>query len=212
MQTRYGSNIATFRARALVAAGLLLLAGQTHAVLIDFDDVAAGTPIDTIGNVQFSFNNGLQLIASDTFDTSSGANALGVDDGGSQAFLEFFGDVVTLSFDTPIVSLSVAFVSTPGTPDGTYSITTALGRAVSTSPPDTVLGDGGEVFRLTFSSATPFGSAELSGDSGLDIHSFNIDDIEFVLAQPVPAPPTIGALGLALLGARLRRRVGPHSA
>jgi hypothetical protein len=186
---------------------LLLSAGSSQAGVIDFDSLSPGDPVNVIDDVTFSSNTGLQLIASNRFDAASGDNYLGVDDGLSEAFLPFFGDLVTLEFGTGINSLSVSFISTPGAPTGTYSVTTALGSAVSSALPDATLADGGEVFRVVFSSLTPFDIVELSG--GTDgAHSFNIDDIEFATAQTVPAPGTLGLIVVALFAAAARRPRG----
>ncbi len=82
-------------------------------------------------------------------------------------------------------------------PDGTYTISTALGSAVSMAAPDAILADGGEIFHVTFSSALPFLTADLSGgDDFALVHSFNIDDIEFLV---VPEPPANLLLGLGAL-------------
>jgi len=170
---------------------------ESSPILIDFDALAAGTPVTTIDGVTFSSNTGLDLIVSNVFDAASGDNYLGVDDAGDEVFLPFFGDVITLDFDVAITKLSVSFVSTPSPPIGAYSISTLLGDAVSQTMPDILLGDGGEVFTVAFESATPFMMAELSG--GTDgVHSFNIDNIQFAPAT-VPEPTMLALFGTGLV-------------
>ena len=195
---------------ALVAIALLL-ATKAQAVVIDFDGLSPGAPVTSIEGVTFSSNTGLDLIVSDVFDAASGENYLGVDDGLSEVFLPSFGDVVTLDFASAITSLSVSFISTPAAPIGIYSITTALGSVASLATPDATLSDGGEVFIVTFTSATPFLSADLSGGDDFDlVHSFNIDDITFdedVVTVAEPPGYVLVGLGVLLL---LARRLTPE--
>ena len=186
----------------------LLLGSEAQAVVIDFDDLSAGAPVTSIEGVTFSSNTGLDLIVSNVFDAASGENYLGVDDGLSEVFLPSFGDIVTLDFAAAITSLSVSFISTPAAPVGTYSIATASGSVASLATPDAILADGGEVFVVTFNSATPFLSADLSGGDDFNlVHSFSIDDIVFDEdVGTVPAPPGYLMIGLGALLLRLVRR------
>ncbi len=189
-----------------------LFAGAAHAVTIDFDTLAPGDVVTTLSGVTFTSNTGLDLIASNRFDADSGDNYLGVDDsalGGNESFLPALGDVVTLQFADPIVSLTASFVSTPASPPDAYTIDTAVGSAVSAPVPDAVLLDGGEVFVVTFASATPFSSADLFSPI-VDVHSFNIDTIVFeAAAAQAPGPQTLALLALAApLMLAGRRRAG----
>ena len=191
------------RAAALAA---FVVSGAAQSVTIDFDALVPGDQVTTLAGVTFGSSTGLDLIASNVFDADTGDNYLGVDDGGLEVFLPSLGDVITLQFASPVVSLTAAFVSTPGPPDATYAITTAVGGSSSALLPDATLGDGGEVFRVTFASATPFTSADLSGGIA-GLHSFNVDTIVFELAAaPVPAPGTLAMLALALPALAWRRR------
>jgi len=193
----------------ILALSALLCTGTAQAVTIDFDALAPGDVVTTLAGVTFTSSTGLDLIASNRFDADTGENYLGVDDtalGGNESFLPALDDVVTLQFADPVVSLTASFVSTPASPPGAYTISTALGSAVSADVPDTVLADGGEVFVVTFSNATPFSSADLF--SGIvDVHSFNIDTIVFEpAAAQAPAPGTLALLALALPALRAARR------
>ncbi len=179
-----------------LAALLLLLAYNAHAVVIDFDALAPGTPVATIDGVTFSSNIiGYDLVVSTGFDTTSGLNYLGVDDGGFEVF--FPQDVVTLTFADAITSLTVNFISSPVTPGEVFSIDTALGSSTSGSDPDSVLGDSGEVFSVSFSSLTPFTSADLTSAAGL--YSYNIDDIAYTPAAGVPEPSTMALFGAGII-------------
>lgn len=190
-----------------LAAALLMAAGSAQAVTIDFDALTAGDVVTSVGGVGFSSNiAGYDLVVSDLHETTSGANSLGVDDGGTELFLKF--DEVVLSFPDLVSSVSVSFVSVPGT-DGTYSIDTASGSIVGALPASTVLGGGSEVFTLTFASAVPFASATLGGPLA-GVPSWNIDDIVFEFAGvSEPAAAALAALGLLMLAGSRRRRSGP---
>ena len=209
---------------AAFAALPLFAAQQAVAVVIDFDALPAGTPVTTISGVTFSSSVnalGYTLEVSDLYDTDSGENYLAVDDPdpiGDGVFL--MGDTITLDFAAPITSLSVSFISTPLFPDwgSLFSIETLVGTAVNTLPPDTTLLDGGEVYRVTFSSATAFSSATLASLVIADppdpffgsLYAFNIDTIEFELADggTVPVP---GSLLLLLAALPALRRWTSHS-
>lgn len=198
-------NASRMRTRRLALTtallGALLIAGAplasaARAATIDFDSLAPGTAVTTLPGVSFAFSDpGFGLIVSTGLETTSAPNYLGVDDGGSELFLP--GDVVTLAFASPIGFLSASFVSTAFTPDGAFTLDVgASGSAVSGSP-TAILPSGDEVFALAVSSPTPFSSARLIA-SDIGVFSFNVDDIVFEPARPVPEP---GPLLLLLVGA-----------
>lgn len=197
----------------VICAFIFLTSPAAYAAVIDFDGLTPGDLVTTLGGVTFSSNIvGYDLIASSGFDTTSSSNYLAVDDGGFEVFLP--GDVITLDFATPINSLSVSFISTPSTPGNAFEISTSVGSATSGAAPDSILGDGGEVFMVLFSSATAFNSADLLTPI-LDVFSFNVDDIVYNARvpggdEPLPLPPVIWLFMPALLlawrrgGRRLR--------
>lgn len=185
--------------------GMLLSCNIAWATIIDFDDLTPGTVVDTIQGVTFTSSVdalGLDLIASTGFDTTSGLNYLGVDDGGFEVF--FPGDTVTLNFAAPVTNLTVDFISSPFTPGGVFSIETSFGSAASEAVPGSILPDWGEVITVSFSSATPFSSAQLLSWETGDIYSFNIDTIDFV-SVPEPSTLLLTSAGLALAGIFARR-------
>lgn len=167
-----------------------------HSDTINFDNLNSGDPVTTIQGVTFSSNiSGYTLVVSNIFDTTSGSKYLGVGDGGLEVF--FPGDVVTLTFANPITSLTANFISSPNTPGEIFSIDAgALGSGISGTLPTLTLGDGGEVFPVSFSSVTPFTVASLTGADGF--YSYNVDDISFNPSVPIPEPSTVTFLGLGL--------------
>lgn len=189
-----------FLFKFLCVCVILISTTAYSATIINFDNLAPNSIVNTIDGVTFSSSvapeYGFDLIVSSVYDTSSGENSLGVGDEGTKVF--FPGDTIDLTFDTAITSLSVNFISTSNTSPNTYSITTLFGSSSNTNTPDSVLPDTGEVFNVLFTSATPFTSAQLYGGAG-GAHTYNIDDITFTV---VPVPPAIVLFtsGLLLLG------------
>ena len=119
---------------AVAALPLIMPAQEAGADVIDFDAIAAGTAVTTVGGVSITATDinafALDLVVSDLFDTDSGENYLGVDDGGFEVFLP--GDTITLDFVAPITMLTVSFITTPIAPDEvSFSIETAVGIAMS---------------------------------------------------------------------------------
>ena len=180
-----------------LAAGAWFAAGSATAapIVIDFDDLAAGSIVTDIGDVTFSSNiAGFDLIASDRFAAASGMNYLGVDDGGAEVF--FPGDALILDFAIPISSIAVAFIATPLASG--FTLSTVLGSTVSGNQPDVVLADGGGVFEVSFRSPLSFDRVRLFGGTGVD--SFNIDNIAFeTVAISEPSTLLLCCLGLAAI-------------
>jgi hypothetical protein len=160
-----------------------------HSNIINFDALTPGTVVSTIQGVTFSSNiTGYNLVVSNIFDTTSGSNYLGVGDGGFEVF--FPGDVVTLAFADPITSLAMNFISSPNTPGEIFSIDAGiLGSGISGLVPSQILGDGGEVYPVSFSSLTAFSVVNLTGVDGF--YSYNVDDITFTPSAAVPEPSTM---------------------
>lgn len=184
--------------KTVVPALVLSLLGATaHAASIDFDSMATGGLITTVGEVTFTSDTGLPLVVSSIFDTSSGFNYLGVADTPLEVFMP--GDTVTLAFSLPVTYLAVKFVSSPATPGGLFSIITDSGTVLSGASPTLTLPDGGEVFALEFFASTPFSAADLSS-AGTGLYSYNLDDIVYT---PVPVPAALPMLGFSVLGGLL---------
>jgi hypothetical protein len=193
----------TIRLALLFLTCLVLFQKTTSAspITINFDSLSSGTLVSMIDGVTFSTNIiGYDLVVSQIFETTSGSNYLGVNDGGLEVFLP--GDVITLSFDSPITALSLDFISSPGTPGGVFGISTPFGSAVSDFLPTMILSDGGEVFLVSFSSIDPFSQVDLTSASE-DLYSYNVDDITFSI---VPEPATIFLLGSGLAIAIICRK------
>lgn len=176
----------------MLAASIGLgFAQQLAATTLDFDDLVLGSVVSGIGPVTFTSNTGLPLVVSSRFETTSGTNYLGVDDGGFEVF--FPGDVIRLEFVMAIRELKAAFVASPNAPGAVFHIEAGSATADSALVPDFALSDGGEVYSVRLVLARPSTFAELRADVASDIYSFNVDDIVFAVDEP-------GVFALLLIG------------
>jgi len=174
--------------RRLLAASIaaLLIGGpwlSASAAVIDFDDMAAGDTVSVISadGIDVSFSSsvqglGLQLVVSNVQETTSTPNYLGVDDTFADAFLP--SDAISLQFSAPIEELFVSFITTAGIGAAMLELQTPFGSVTNGAVPDSTLPSGDEVYRLGFTSATPFSTVDLVA-TGAGLFAFNLDDIEF---------------------------------
>lgn len=200
-----------FRLSSLGAAACLaatMAVADASAGTITFDDLAPGAPAATLvagaaGTLALSLNSAFGLVVGTGLETTSGANYLAVDDGGTGLFLA--GDVLTLSFSSPISRLTLTAVATRASV-GADTLTLAGGGAATSSgaTPDGVLASGDEVFILTLLAPAPFTTATFSIGDGLA--SLHLDDITFDVV-PAPGAAILFASGVILIGAR-RRKAG----
>ena len=151
------------------------------------------------------------MIVSSGFDTTSGVNYLGIDDGGGEVFLS--GDAFTMSFGATINAVGLFVIGSPGDVlGGDFELTAGAGSVFNAGTPEATLGDGGEVFFLGLIDTVGFTSAMLESFDPLQegLFEFNVDDI--VTAAAVPEPGTMALFGLGVLGmAVARRRANPAS-
>lgn len=187
-----------------LALAVALLAGRSApAVTIDFDKLAPGTVVTTLEGVTFTFNDpSFDLVVATGFATTSPDNYLGVDDGLDDLFLP--GDVLGMSFDSPLAALSLAVVTSAGTPSGAFELYTPEGSVLNGATPDLLLGTD-EVYLLSVASAVPFSTAELRSD-GAGLFSFNVDDVVTELPEPTTTLLLVnGCVALVLLWLAFRK-------
>jgi len=203
-----GVLLALFSACVLSSAQGGLIASTDRAVFdaflaptdeIDFDSIPAGTVIPsgtTLSGVTISYATpGVQAMVTDAFDTASGANSLGTDDGGD-SFLD--GDDLTFSFD-PARGFGLFIIGTADMLDNDMTLTVGSTTAsLLTSAVQQFLPDGGMVWFLGIQETDPaqfFTSATLQTHGGGGAFVYNVDNI--VLANhSVPEP---GSAMLALV-------------
>lgn len=190
-----------------LAAALALLSVPATASaqgIIDFNSLAPGSVVTSVGSVGFAFfpsqsqHSGFPLIVSSGFAASSGGRYLGVQDGRSEFFQP--GDRVDLLFGSPVNRVDVSFITPKGAPDGAFILVGGGGIAISTSGNKVVLPTGDTAITLhLFAPAPTFSVSVISNGVA---PPFSIDDV-------VVPEPGLGALLAAGLGgvvglARLR--------
>ena len=195
---------------AAFMAAIAGLPGTTST--LDFEATSAGTTIPeggSLGGITFTDSIGLDLIVSTGFDTTSGGQYLGVDDGGDEVFVPP-GDLWEMHF-APLRALGLYLITSDPLFAGDVRLETAAGTVENSDTEFHVLGDGGYVYFLGIvSDILPFTEAQVRYGALVDEEFFvyNVDDITTVsdAATPVPEPASLllATSGLAALWARRR--------
>ena len=163
---------------------------------LDFEGVAAGTTIAdgaTVDGITFNYNfDGVQMLVSDVFLTTSGTNFLGTDD----ADVFQAGDNFSLSFG-PVNAIGMFFITADEMFDDDIVLSAgggSVGLSVADAGAD--LGDGGIPFFLGIidTENTFLGASISTLDNCGGCFLFNVDDISTAV---VPLP---GALWLFISG------------
>jgi len=171
---------------------------------LNFEDMAPGSLVqsgDTIGWVTFAYDiENETMMVTDSFSTTSGANALGLT-GGDDALLD--GDTFSLSFGRPVNALGMSFVTSDPAVQGEIQLSTDVGSAFN-SEDKTDLDDGGYAYFVGLNSSDSFSGAQvLFADDGQHF-VYTVDD---VTTAAVPIPGTLLLFGSGIFGmAFLKRR------
>jgi hypothetical protein len=188
------------------------LAGLSGPIsTIDFDDVDAATPIAEgvpFQGIEFTTGFGPGLVISDNFQTTSGLNALGLDDGFSNEFLS--GDELLFGFVDPVQALGLSIVASPDDIlAADFQLVGGGASVFNTIPPAFTFADGGQAFFLGIINSAPFDYAQLIsfGDRTDPFFGFNVDDVTTVA---VPVPTTAALLGIGLIWLRIGLRGHRH--
>jgi hypothetical protein len=180
--------------------------GYTPSTL-NFDSETAGSLIasgSSVGDTTFTYNfGGPQLLISDVYATTSGANFLGTDDG--NAALQD-GDDFAMSFAARS-AVGMYLISADPLFDGDIQLTTGTSTAslVAANIQQTLF-DGSNVFFLgLIDNSSTFTSAALSTHGPGGAFLYNVDDIVLASAA-VPEPSSVVALASGAVGIALGRR------
>lgn len=174
----------TSRAAFLAALG-------APPVVVDFEAGAPGTSLPTGAAFEgvtfdYAFDHGFQLEIVSNFDTTSGANALGIDDPGNFDQL-LDGDEIDFGLPGPTTAFGLSLVSGDVLLAGDVEIQTASGNAPNGGVVDQVLPDGGLAYFIGLISDDAFDEALLRFDGG-DNFFFNLDDLTYVVPEPGGLP------------------------
>ncbi|MEW6990697.1 hypothetical protein AADZ91_08390 [Colwelliaceae bacterium 6441] len=184
---------------------------------LNFDNQNAGDTIasgSSLGSLVFNYDfDGLDMIISDEFITSSGNNYLGIDDGTDQAF--FSGDSFIINFYSSINALGLFIVSIDEIFAGDFTLTTTSGIVINSATSVTTLSDGANVYFLGLTDNEGFNSVSFSS-LGCDCFFFNIDDITTASITTsgspteIPEPASWSLLILAMLAPLYRHLRQTH--
>ena len=208
-----GSRTALGAAILLVAALLLMVgsSGSVAAATIDFDDLAPGTSVSTIGDTTFAHSDaGASLVVASGRITSSAPAYLGAEAGsgptGDSQNLMLPGESLSLGFATPTYALELKVISTAGTPPDAFELVTPSGSVSSGATPF-IDASGDEFWQLSVVVPQPFSSAELRSTTADEVFAFHVDDV----VVPEPKGGSVlgaGLAGLIGLASRSARRSG----
>lgn len=177
------------------------LAGSSSLGSQDFDSIAAGTAINTVGGVTYSSATG-QPVVTNAYLTSTNPNGLGL--AGRNFFLT--SDTATFTFATAITAFAID-INTFATAPASYLAALSNGDT-SNSIFETFPGTGTGQF-LGFVSDNPFTSVTVSSVGGF---SYTLDTLiygaksDVTGAVPEPATWAMMIFGFAAVGFTMRRR------
>lgn len=192
------------------------LAALSSSTTIDFEAQAQDDTFnsgDTIDGAAFTFAfpGNSPLIIDSFFDTTSGTNYLGVDDGsysfyGGDEFTVTPGDTLHAAGMYVIGSYFEDTSTNPPTivPDNNaddFWLTTSEGDQVfNLADPDLVLTDGAAFFIGLIADDVSEYFDSFTFSSLADDYQFNIDDITYASVSTIPVPAAIWLFGSALIG------------
>jgi hypothetical protein len=198
------ASVTTYTSQAAFAAAI---AGLETVAALDFESLGAPTAIPSgavHGGFAFTYSiAGEQLVVTDAFPATSGANSLGVT--GDLVFLA--SDAFSLAFP-PATAIGLYVIGEDMLP-GDVELQTVAGT-VENGEAEGVLSDGASVFFLGIVESEPglaFGEATVASFAVEDVGDFvwNADDL---VAAPEPGTGACTAAALATLLGVSRRRAG----
>lgn len=161
--------------------------------------IADGSSFDTLTYNFISRPGGNTLnggIITNQLNDFSGLSLGGNQSTGDQFF--YGGDSVTVTFAAPVTAVGIFFNVNPQS--GNYDLNTPAGD-VSTSPGtgSTPVYDTNTFVFDGIVSTTPFSTFTVVSDD-ISLGSYNIPEIEYVTATPIPATLPLLAAGLGVMG------------
>ncbi len=214
------------------AAFYAALPGVGPSSTLDFESQTTGVPVlsgDTLDGITFTYTifddpppDTLDMIVSSGFDTTSGSNYLGTDNGDDEIFKS--GDKFTMSFGGTYKAIGLFVVTTDSLIDGDFELTAGAALALNSATEEETLGDGGIVYFIGLIDDDGFTTATLESFDDVGFYEYNVDDITIAgepappvgdppppdgdpgPTNPVPEPGTMVLFGLGVLAMGVARR------
>lgn len=174
---------------------------------LDFDSETAGTLIPSttsVSGITFNYNFGsAQLLISDQYNTTSGTNFLGTDDGSD---LLQDGDDFSLSFSAR-TAIGLYVISIDSLVDGDFTLTVgATTASLNTANLQQTLPDTSKVYFLgLIDDSSSFTSALLETHGGGGAFTYNVDDIITASSAAVPEPASVFLMASVAFGFGVRK-------
>lgn len=189
LPARAATDFYTSRAAFLAALG-------GPPTVVDFEAGTPGTILPSGSSFEdvtfgYAFDHGFQLQIVSNFDTTSGANALGLDDPGNFDQL-LDGDEIDFGLASPVRAFGLSLVASDPLVAGDVGLGTAVGNALNAAAVDQNLPDGGLAYFIGLVADDPFDEVRLRFDGG-DNFFFNLDDLTYVVPEPGGLPWLVGA-------------------
>ncbi len=173
---------------------------------LDLESLAPGTLLpsgSTVGDLTLTYAiAGLTAKVTDSFDTTSGGNSLGLT-GGDDAFLD--GDELDFAAATILHAIGMYFITTDPALAGEIQVVTSAGTASNSATSNGVLPDGGITYFVGLISTDSFTAAGVRFAADGEVNfAFNIDDVTYVVPEPTTLTLWLAALAAMLTGSSNR--------
>jgi PEP-CTERM motif len=185
------------------------LSATTGTTIEDYSTTTAGQLVadgSTLNGLTYSFSTGAGLggVITDMYNSFTGLSLAAKQVSGPLNSSDFFfgGNSVTITFPSPVTAVGIFANVNPNS--GTYTLSAAPGTATTGS----ATYDTNSFVFVGFTDVTPFLSATFTSNDA-SLGSYNIPEIIYGTALPVPEPASLMIFATGLVGLALVRRHKP---